>query len=79
VALEHLNLGRYKPDDVVRHKRTGELLIVLGDRHRSECINLLNPLTKEELIYHPMYLIPCEEEMVVLAVLSMLGEEEDDR
>lgn len=62
-----LNLKRYEKYDVVRHYRTEEIFVVLGERWRSELLSLLNPKTGERVLYHPRFLDPCNEAMLVLA------------
>jgi hypothetical protein len=67
-----LNLKRYHKHDVVRHYRSGAVYVVLGGRWRSECLNLLDPVSGDSAIFHPSHLDPCEEEMLVLAALAAL-------
>jgi hypothetical protein len=67
-----LNLKRYRKHDVVRHYRTDEIYVVLGGRWRSELLSLLDPKTGEKTLYHPRFLDPCEEAMLVLAAVHAL-------
>lgn len=62
-----LNLGRYKKYDVVRHYRTERILVVLGDRWRSELLRVKDAKTGVETLYHPRFLDPVETAMLVLA------------
>lgn len=71
--MRPLNLKRYKHLDVVRHWRTEQIYVVLGgSRWRSELLRLFNPETGEEAAYHPRWLDPCEEAMLVLAAVHAL-------
>jgi len=62
-----LNLKRFKKYDVVRYYRSDEVYVVLGGRWRSELLTLLNPKTGERVLYHPRFLDPVNEAMLVLA------------
>ncbi len=67
-----LNLERYRYLDVVRHYRTEQIYVVLGRAWRSELLRVFNPETGRRTLYHPRFLDPVEEAMLVLAAVHAL-------
>ncbi len=69
--LDHLNLGRYGPNDVVWRPSTSTIYIVVRQRWRSELLDVQEFFTGVKEIMHPQFLEPCDNGMLTIAAASM--------
>lgn len=70
MSLEHLNLGRYQPGDVVLNPVTNKIYVVEAQRWRSELLDVKEFFTGMSEIMHPRFLDPCDNAMLTLAAAS---------